>query len=81
MIYYGLWETPLKHQLDAYINKTQENVTGTVRLKLYKGNCTVVGRKSPHSRYKMELATYGDKDKFDQKMAEGFLKLWAMPYA
>src|SRR5207249_4414619 len=55
LIYYGLWETPLKAQLDALINKTQEKVTGTVRLKLYKGNCMVVGRKSPFSRYKEEL--------------------------
>lgn len=81
MIYYGLWETPLKRQLDAYINETQRHVTGTVRLKLYKGNCTVVGRKSKYSRYKLSLATYGEQDKFDQKMAEGFLKLWALPYA
>lgn len=80
MIYYGLWETPLRHQLDAHINKTQENVTGTIRLRLYKGNCVVVGRKSPHSRYKEELATYGKKDIFDQKLAEGFIRLWGMPY-
>ena len=80
MIYYGLWETPLKKQLDEYINKTQEKVSGTIRLKLYKGNCVVVGRKSPYSRYKEELATYGEKDKFDQKLAEGFIKLWGMPY-
>lgn len=81
LIYNGLWETPLKKQLDAYINETQKNVTGTVRLKLYKGNCIVVGRKSKFSRYKLKLATYGQEDTFDQKMAEGFLKLWAMPYA
>jgi len=80
LIYYGLWETPLKKQLDAYIDKTQKNVTGTVRLKLYKGNCTPVGRRSPFSRYKEELATYGDKDVFDQKLAEGFIRLWGMPY-
>ena len=80
LVYYGLWETPLKRQLDEYINKTQEKVSGTIRLKLYKGNCVVVGRKSPHSRYKEELATYGNKDKFDQKLAEGFIRLWSMPY-
>ena len=80
LIYYGLWETPLKKQLDAYFNKTQERVSGTVRLKLYKGNCTVVGRKSPNSRYKEELATYGKKDVFDQKLAEGFIKLWGLPF-
>lgn len=80
LTYYGLWETPLKHQLDAYVNKTQERVTGTIRLKLYKGNCIVVGRKSKFSRYKEELATYGKKDVFDQKLAEGFIKLWGMPF-
>ncbi|MCK5580349.1 MAG: argininosuccinate synthase [Candidatus Omnitrophica bacterium] len=80
LTYNGLWETPLKHQLDAYVDATQEHVTGTVRLKLYKGSCMVVGRKSKYSRYKEELATYGDKDIFDQKLAEGFNKLWAMPF-
>ncbi|MBL8014094.1 MAG: argininosuccinate synthase [Candidatus Omnitrophica bacterium] len=80
MTYYGLWETPLKHQMDAMVQKMQERVTGTVRLKLYKGSCEVVGRKSPYSRYNEELATYGDKDKFDQKLAEGFIRLWGMPY-
>jgi argininosuccinate synthase len=80
MTYYGLWETPLKQQLDSMIEKMQERVTGTVRLRLLKGSCNVVGRKSPYSRYNMELATYGDKDKFDQKLAEGFIRLWGMPY-
>lgn len=80
MTYYGLWFTPMKKQLDAYFEKVQERTTGTVRIKLYKGNCTVVGRKSKFSRYKFEQATYGDKDTFDQKQAEGFNKLWAMPY-
>ena len=80
MTYYGLWETPLKGQLDAYFQKVQKRVSGTVRVKLYKGNCTVVGRKSPFSRYKEELATYGKKDVFDQSLAEGFIKLWGMPF-
>ncbi len=80
LVYYGLWETPMKKQLDAYFNKTQERVSGTVRLKLYKGNCTAVGRKSRNSRYKEELATYGKKDVFDQKLAEGFIKLWGLPF-
>ncbi|MFA5060205.1 MAG: argininosuccinate synthase [Candidatus Omnitrophota bacterium] len=80
LIYYGLWETPLKGQLDAYIEKTQSKVSGTVRLKLYKGNCIVAGRKSPHSLYKEELATYGEKDVFDQKLAEGFIKIFGLPY-
>ncbi len=80
LVYYGLWETPLKHQLDEYIKITQRNISGVIRLKIYKGNCVVVGRKSPFSRYKEELATYGKKDVFDQKLAEGFIKLWGMPY-
>ena len=80
LTYYGLWETPLKQQLDAYIQKTQERVSGVVRLKLYKGNCLVVGRKSPFSRYKEELATYGNKDIFDPKLSEGFIRIWGMPY-
>ncbi len=80
LTYYGLWETPLKQQLDAFVNKTQERVSGTVRLKLYKGNCIVVGRKSRYSRYKEELATYGAKDIFDPKLSEGFIRIWGMPY-
>ena len=80
LIYYGLWETALKKQLDAYINKTQGKVTGTIRLKLYKGNCNVAGRKSPYSLYKEELATYGEKDVFDPKLAEGFIKIFGMPF-
>ncbi len=80
LIYYGLWETPLKKELDRYIHKTQEHVSGIVRLKLYKGNCTVVGRQSSFSRYKKELATYSQKDIFDQKLSEGFIKIWGMPY-
>lgn len=80
IVYYGLWETPMKKQLDALISQTQEELTGTIRLKLYKGNCTVTGRKSPFSRYKIELATYGDKDVFNQQLAEGFNRLWSLPY-
>ena len=80
LTYYGLWETPQKQQLDAYINKTQERVSGVVRLKLFKGSCNVVGRKSPFSRYKEELATYGAKDIFDPKLSEGFIRIWGMPY-
>jgi len=80
LVYYGLWETPLKKQLDAYFNKVQEHVSGIVRLKIYKGNCDVVGRKSKHSRYREELATYGSKDIFDPKTADGFIRLWGMPF-
>lgn len=80
LIYYGLWETPLKKQLDAFVDESQKQVTGTIRLKLYKGNCSVVGRKSKFSRYKEELATYGEKDVFDQKLAQGFIKIFGMPF-
>ena len=80
LIYYGLWYTPLKEALDKFIDETQKHVSGTVKLKLYKGNCTVVGRKSPNSLYRKELATYGKGDKFDQSLAKGFIELWGMPY-
>ncbi|MFH2144943.1 MAG: argininosuccinate synthase [Candidatus Omnitrophota bacterium] len=80
LIYYGLWYSPLKKALDGFIHQTQKRITGQVRLKLYKGSCICVGRKSPYSLYKEELATYTEKDKFDQKLAEGFIKLWGMPY-
>ena len=80
LTYNGLWETPLKKQFDTYFNKMHERTTGTVRVKLFKGNCLVVGRKSPYSKYKEKLATYGKGDVFDQKLAAGFNHLWAMPF-
>ena len=80
LTYYGLWFTPLKKQLDAYFHEIHKQTTGTVRLKLFKGSCHVVGRKSPYSRYNFEKATYGEKDTFNQKLAEGFNHIWAMPY-
>ncbi|MFQ5952050.1 MAG: argininosuccinate synthase [Candidatus Omnitrophota bacterium] len=80
LVYYGLWFVPLKEALDAFIDKTQEKVSGDVKLKLYKGSVTVAGRKSPNTRYKYELATYGKGDIFDQSLAKGFIDLWAMPY-
>ncbi len=80
LIYYGLWYTELKRALDNFINYTQKKVTGTVRLKLGPGCAAVVGRKSPYSLYKLELATYSEKDKFDQKLAKGFIELWGLPY-
>ena len=80
MVYYGLWFTPLKEALDAFIDKTQEKVSGEVKIKLHKGVASIAGRKSPNSRYKKELATYGKGDIFDQSLAKGFIDLWAMPY-
>ena len=79
IIYKGLWYSPLKAALDAFIQKTQERVSGTVRVKLFKGCANVVGRKSAHSIYSPDLATYGAEDKFDHKAAEGFIYVWGMP--
>ena len=80
LVYYGLWFSPLKIALDGFVEKTQKLVSGTIKLKLAKGSCVAVTRKSKHSLYKKELSTYGQGDKFDQKLAEGFIKLWGMPY-
>lgn len=80
LVYYGLWYSPLREALDKFIDDTQKYVSGTVRLKLHKGNCSVVGRKSPNSLYKKELATYEEGDKFDQSLAKGFIELWGLPY-
>jgi len=80
LIYYGLWFTPLKGALDAFINETQKHVTGIVRVKLLKGVASVVSRKSPYSLYRKEMATYDKGDKFDRSIAEGFIKVWGMPY-
>lgn len=79
LIYYGLWYSPLKEAIDAFIAKAQERVTGTVRLKLFKGSCTVVGRRSPEALYSHELATYQPGDIFSHESAEGFVKLWGLP--
>jgi argininosuccinate synthase len=78
LVYYGQWYTPLREALDAFVIKTQETVTGTVRLKLYKGNCTVVGRKSPFSLYREDLATFGQDDVYDQGDASGFINLFGL---
>jgi argininosuccinate synthase len=79
LIYNGLWYSPLMDALKAFITQTQKQVTGIVRLKLFKGSCTVAGRKSANSLYSMDLATYGAEDVFDHKAAEGFIYVWGMP--
>ena len=79
-IYNGLWYSKVRIGISKFIEETQKNVTGTVRLKLYKGNCIVSGRKSPYSLYKKHLATYSEGDKFDQKFAEGFIKIYGMQF-
>lgn len=80
LIYYGLWYTPLKQALDKFIDYTQKNVSGIVKMKLSAGQCQAAGRKSPYSLYKKKLATYSAEDEFDQKLAKGFIDIWAMPY-
>ncbi|MDE5091455.1 MAG: argininosuccinate synthase, partial [Trichodesmium sp. St16_bin4-tuft] len=79
LVYNGLWFSPLKGALDAFIQQTQERVTGVVRVKLFKGNAMVVGRKSDNSLYSFDLATYGAEDEFDHKAAEGFIYVWGLP--
>jgi argininosuccinate synthase len=74
-----MWFTALRQDLDAYIRSSQRFVSGTVRLKLFKGGCRVVGRKSPFSLYKHSLATYDKGDEFDHSAAVGFIHLWGLP--
>lgn len=79
LIYDGLWYSPLRPALDAFIDETQQNVTGIVRVKLFKGSSMVVARQSPNSMYNEELATYEKGDMFDHNAAVGFIKLWGLP--
>ncbi len=78
LVYSGLWEDPLKSDLDMFIDQTQKRVTGTVKLKMYKGSVRVVGRSSRFSLYSHDIATYGTGSTFDQKLAKGFVELWGM---
>lgn len=80
LVYYGLWFTPLKEALDNFFKTHQSLITGTVRFRLEAGKAVITGRKSPHSVYSEELATYSAKDAFDHKAANGFIKLWGLPY-
>ena len=79
LIYNGLWFSPLKQAFDAFVNETQKNVTGLVRVKLYKGTVSVVGRTSPYSLYDKSLATYTVEDSFEHKASEGFIKIFGLP--
>ncbi|MCH9056780.1 argininosuccinate synthase [Parathermosynechococcus lividus] len=79
LVYNGLWYSPLKAALDAFIAQTQARVSGTVRVKLFKGTAKVVGRRSSVSLYAPDLATYGAEDQFDHKAAEGFIYVWGLP--
>ncbi|HSF28711.1 MAG TPA: argininosuccinate synthase [Nitrosopumilaceae archaeon] len=78
LTYSGLWQDPLKSDLDMFINASQMRVSGTVKLKMFKGSLRVVGRKSDHSLYSHDLATYGAGSTFDQTLAKGFVELWGM---
>jgi len=79
IVYDGVWYSPLREALDAFVNVTQKNVTGTVRVKLYKGNCTLAGVKSPYSLYNEAFATFGEDGVYDQKDAGGFINLFGLP--
>ena len=79
LVYYGQWFSPLRKALDAFIEETQKYVTGTVKVKLFKGNCQVVGRESEESLYQEELATYDKADEFKHESAEGFIELFGLP--
>jgi len=79
LVYNGQWFTPLREALDAFVDVTQRNLTGTVRLKLYKGNIILVGRRSSYSLYREDYATFGEEDVYNQQDAEGFIKLFGLP--
>jgi argininosuccinate synthase len=79
LVYNGLWFSPLKKALDAFVQQSQVYVTGEVRVRLHKGGATVAGRRSPIGLYDLDLATYDEGDQFDQTQAEGFVKLWGLP--
>ena len=78
LIYNGFWFSPEREALQALIDQTQQRVTGTVRLRLYKGNATVTGRRSPHSLYNLDYVTFEEDSVYDQRDAAGFIKLNAL---
>jgi len=79
LVYDGLWFSPLKRALDAFVQDASRNVSGEVRLTLHAGTCTVSGRRSDASLYDFALATYDEGDTFDQSLAKGFVELWGLP--
>ena len=78
-VYFGQWFTPLREALTAFVDKTQETVTGDVKIKLYKGNITPASVTSPYSLYSEEVATFGEDDVYDQKDSAGFINLFGLP--
>jgi argininosuccinate synthase len=79
LVYNGLWYTPTREAIDALVRKVQEKVTGVIRLKLFKGDCRVVGRRSPYALYDLAMATHDEADAFDHAAGEGFVKIWGLP--
>jgi argininosuccinate synthase len=79
LVYQGLWFGPLKEALDGFLDRTQLTVSGSVRIRLHKGNATVIGRSSSESLYMPDMATYGADDRFDHRAAEGFIYMWGLP--
>ena len=79
IVYNGLWFSPTRSAIDAFMQNVQQRVTGTIRLKLFKGDCRVVGRKSPYAMYDQSLATYDEGNTFDHAASEGFIKIWGLP--
>ena len=78
LVYSGLWQDPLRKDLESFIDQTQKSVSGTVKIKMFNGSLRVVGRKSKYSLYSHDIATYGKGSTFDQKLARGFVELWGM---
>jgi len=79
LVYFGQWFTPLREELQAFIDRTQEKVTGSIRLKLYKGNIILQKRSSPYSLYREDYATFGHSEVYDHSDAEGFIHLYGLP--
>ncbi|HET8689759.1 MAG TPA: hypothetical protein VFM18_24400, partial [Methanosarcina sp.] len=78
LVYSGLWKEPLRSDLDKFIDATQKKVSGKVKLRMQRGSLRIVGRKSRHSLYRDELATYTAKSTFDQSSAKGFVEIWGL---
>lgn len=79
LVYDGLWYTPLREAISAFVDVTQKEVTGTVKMKLYKGTAYVAARKSPYSLYSEEFATFSKDEVYNQQDAEGFINLFSLP--
>ena len=79
LVYFGLWFTPLREALDAFVESTQRDITGRVTLSLYKGNVSVVSRQSDNSLYRTDLSSFTMDDSYDQKDAEGFIRILGLP--